>query len=277
MSQSSQQKYVRSKLSSNQITLLQLVYRYRFMSRQLVADSLGIAASPSLYRRLEVLVDKNILGKRYDKKLKLAGIPAAYYLTPQGMSVLRDQAEDMGITDAIIKAAYIDKRVGQAFINRTLDLHSATHILQDQYKGLKVFTKRQLSQYESFPQQLPDAFLSLTIKSEEQPRRFFLDFISDNTPRSSVDYRIAQYCKFFDDGGWDEADSELPTLLFISESPAGQKRLRRLITLQLYKSDMQGELTIYMTSLNSLKALSTEKHNIWMDVEDSEESVDLVG
>lgn len=277
MSQSSKQKYVRSKLSSNQITLLQLVYRYRFVSRQLVADSLGITTSPSLYRRLEVLVDKNILGKRFDKKLKLAGVPAAYYLTPQGISALRDQAEDIGITDAIIKATYIDKRVGQAFINRTLDLHSATHVLQSQYKGLKVFTKRQLSQYESFPQQLPDAFLSLTIKSEEQPRRFFLDFIPDNMPRSSIDYRIAQYCTFFNDGGWDETDSELPTLLFISESPVGQKRLRRLITLQLYKSDMQGDLAIYITSLNSLKASSIEKRNVWTDINDSEELVDLAG
>ena len=74
----------RSTLRQGQIDILRILYKYRFSSRQLLADSLHIAAGSNLYEKLNVLMRHKLVARRYNARLKLQGIPAAYYLTPKG-------------------------------------------------------------------------------------------------------------------------------------------------------------------------------------------------
>ena len=73
----------RSALSQGQIDILELLYTYRFGSRQLLADSLSVTPD-SLFRKLEVLIKHQLIKKRHEPRLKLLAVPAAYYLTPKG-------------------------------------------------------------------------------------------------------------------------------------------------------------------------------------------------
>lgn len=225
MALKSKQKYVRSNLNAGQIELLELVYKYRFISRQLVADCLNITYGSSIYEKLEVLVKGDYLGKRFDKQLKLQAVPAAYYLTPKGMRYLQNQPGHDFVLDSAIKNSYKDKTVGRDFISYTLHVCKYTNMLKRQYPNLKIFTRRDMSRYSYFPPQPPDAFLSLPNETD-QPKRFFFDLISDNLPRLALDRRIANYCEFFEEGGWDITDSERPVLLLLCEQASAEKRVQ---------------------------------------------------
>lgn len=269
MARSSKQKYVRSTLNTGQFELLELVYKYRFISRQLVAESLNIKYGSSIYEKLEVLVKGEYLGKRFDTRLKLQALPAAYYLTPKGLRTLQQQPGHDYITDAVIRSSYKDKTVSQAFITHTLGVYKYTNLLKRHYPALKVFTRRDMSRYNYFPSQLPDAFLSLSVDDAKQPKRFFFDLIPDNLPRLALDKRIANYCEFFDEGGWEVTGSELPTLLLMSERGPAEKRIQRSIRAQLSRSDME-ELAVYTSTTAAVEHMTADAE-IWTDIEDTDE------
>ena len=267
------QKYARSTLNKGQIRLLDLVYKYRFGSRYLLADSLGVKPENGLYEKLEVLVRYEYLAKRFEKRLKLQAIPAAYYLTPKGLRVLQDLPDHEHITDAVIKASYKDKTVGQDFVTHTLNVYKYTNLLKQHYPALNVYTKREISQYDYFPSQLPDTFLSLPTDDPQQPKRFFFDLVSDSLPRSVLDRRIANYCEFFEEGGWDVTGSDLPIILLLSEWGPAEKRIQRNVRIQLSRSDME-ELTVFTSTVSALEHMA-DGRVIWTSVEDTDELLEL--
>jgi len=206
--------------------------------------------------------------------MKLLNAPVAYYVTPKGLKALQALPDHEAITDTTIKTSYKDKSVGQTFINHTLDVYQYTNLLKHHHKGLKVFTRRDIARYDYFPDQLPDAFLSLPTNDPQQPRRFFFDIVPTLTPRYVTDRRIAQYCEFFDEGGWDSTESEFPIILLVSESGAAEKRLQRSVRAQLNRSDMEEELAVY-TSTMAAVANMTSDAPIWTSVEDTDELTTL--
>lgn len=272
MALKSKQKYARSSLNAGQIELLELVYKYRFISRQLVADCLNITYGSSIYEKLEVLVKGDYLGKRFDKQLKLQAIPAAYYLAPKGMRYLQAQPGHNFVLDSVVKSSYKDKTVSQDFISHNLNICKYTNMLKRRYPDLKVFTRRDMSHYSYFPSQLPDAFLSLPSDETNQPKRFFFDLISDGLPRLALDRRIANYCEFFEEGGWDITDSDWPVLLLLCEQPSAEKRVQQYVRVTLNRSDMD-ELAIYTTAIPMLE--NAAESDIWTNVEDADEMAAL--
>lgn len=262
----------RSALKQGQIDILEVLYKYRFGSRQLVADSLGIKAGSSLYEKLNVLIKHGLIAMRHEKRLKLLGMPAAYYLTSKGIKTLQSLDGHDYITEAIIKASYRDKVLSQAFVSHTLDVYRYTNALRHQYSDLKVYLRRDMSRFSYFPDSPPDTFLSL--KLDDTPKRFFLDVIPDSLPRNILDRRITSYADFFDDGGWDTTNSELPVLLFIAEKDATANRVRRTAHGALSRSDMEDELTVYTTTVAALESMDvTDK--IWTDINDLDELLSL--
>lgn len=269
MVRSSEQKYVRSTLNTGQISLLELVYKYRFGSRNLIAESLNIKYGSGIYEKLEVLVKGEYLGKRFDKRLKLQALPAAYYITSKGLRVLQQQPDHKYITDGTVKASYKDKTVSQDFITHTLNVYKYTNLLKRRYPALKVFTRRDMSRYSYFPSQLPDTFLSLPSDDPKRPKRFFFDLVPNNLPRHALNRRVANYCEFFDEGGWDTTESELPAILLLGESGTTEKRIQRNVRLQFNRLDM-GELAVYTSTTKALEHMTNDA-TIWTSVEDSDE------
>ena len=271
MARVAKKRYERTTLNTGQIEILELLYRYRFGSRQLLADSLGVKPENGLHEKLEVLIRRELVAKRFEKSLKLHGVPAAYYLTPNGMRTLRAFPGHEAITEAIIKASYKDKTASMAAILHILHVYRYTNTLKQHYPTLKVFLKRELAQYSYLPSPLPDAVLSLPMLGQP-PKRFFFDLIATTTPRRAIDGRLANYCSFFDEGGWDVTGSDLPTLLLVAETGSSEKRLQYIARAVIHRSDID-ELSTYTTTAAALSAENTVA--IWTDIEDSDELLSL--
>ena len=262
----------RSALKQGQIDILEVLYKYRFGSRQLVADSLGIKAGSSLYEKLNVLIKHGLVAMRQEKRLKLLGVPAAYYLTPKGLKSLQALDGHGHITEATIKASYRDKVLSQAFVSHTLDVYSLTNALKHQYVDLKVYLRRDMSRFSYFPDSPPDAFLSL--KLGNIPQRFFLDVIPDSLPRNILDRRITSYAEFFDEGGWETTNSELPGLLLVAEKGTTETRARRAASAAINRADIDDDLGVYTTTMSALKGAAASD-TIWTSIDDADELLSL--
>lgn len=112
----------------------------------------------------------------------------------------------------------------------------------------------------------PDAFLSLKIGEEATPRRFFFDFISETTQRTAINHRIAQYIKFFDEGGWNETNSELPKLLFLVETIVIRKRLLKAARAIRNQFDMEDDIEVYIATVNDI--MSSDTNKLWMSIDE---------
>lgn len=263
----------RSVLRQGQIEILGLLYKYRFGSRRLIAESLKVKAGSNIYEKLNVLIKHGFVAKRYDKSLRLQGLPTAYYLTPKGLKTLQSLDAWNYITEAAIRSSYRDKGISQSSINHTLDVYNYTNMLAKTYPTLKVFTRRDMSRYSYFPNNPPDAFLSLKIGEEATPRRFFFDFISETTQRTAINHRIAQYIKFFDEGGWNETNSELPKLLFLVETIAIKKRLLKAARAIRNQFDMEDDIEVYITTANDIEHADASR--IWISIDDPDSTLSL--
>jgi len=262
----------RSALKPGQIDILELLYTYRFGSRQLVADSLGIKAGAGLHEKLQVLIKHGYIAMRLEKHLKLLGTPAAYYLTPKGLRTLAALPNHEYITDSVIKGSYKDKTVSQSFIKQTLRVYAQTNRLLKAHSGLRVFTRRDMSRYSYFPKPLPDAFLSL--KTDDQPKRFFLDIIPDSLPRKPLYQRITSYAEFFDEGGWEVTGSDLPILLLVGETGTTERRIGRITKGALFKAELDEETAVYTTTFGAVENMEGTRA-IWTSLDDPDELLPL--
>lgn len=258
----------RSAIRQGQIDILEVLYKYRFGSRQLIADSLGITAGSSLYEKLNVLIKHGLVAMRQEKRLKLYGVPAAYYLTPKGLKLLQSLDSHDYITEAMIKASYRDKTLSQTFVSHTLAVYKCTNALKQHYPSLKVYLRRDMSRFSYFPDSPPDAFLSLKVGNT--PKRFFLDVIPDSLPRNILDRRITSYAEFFDEGGWEATSSELPGILLVAEKGTAETRARRTAGAAINRADIDDDIDIYTTTQKALMATSKSETLIWTPVNDDE-------
>ncbi len=225
----------RKKLNAEQLEVLELLCKFRFGSNDLIAQYFGKKDRSFVFKRLSILLEQELIGKRFDSSYRIQGKPAAYYLTPAGARVLQKQHEPGG--DAInIKAIYKDKTVKDDFVRQCLDIFAVYNWLRAQYGDkLKFFTKANLNygQFDYFPQPLPDAYLRLHLGDDKQ---YFLDFYYDNQPFFVATRKLKKYVDYAESGAWEETGTALPAILAVCESPSLQKRLQKRIVTSVNNS-----------------------------------------
>lgn len=256
----------RSAIKQGQLDILETLYKYRFGSRNLIAGLLNVNDS-TLYKKLNVLVKHGLIGGKLDNKSKIKGLPVAYYLTPKGLKFLQSLENHAYITDKVVKASYCDNNVSEATIVHCMDVFSQILVLKRQYPNLKAYLRRDLSRFSYFPKILPDAFLSLS--DDDNTKRFFFDYISDSQERKAFFQRVSAYIDFFDIGGWNVTNTDIPTLLFVAEKAGTERRIRRLIKGAINKVEPDEVPDIYITTKKAVEQMD-DGASIWTHIDDDE-------
>ena len=119
--------------------------------------------------------------------------------------------------------------------------------------------------YSYVPANPPDAFLLLRVN--DGIRQFFFDVVSKDMLPSTIRRRIAGYMSFFDNGGWDEMNSELPKLLLLLEDTAMKRRLERAARAVRRRFGLDDEIEIYVAMAEDL--LSGETTAIWWSIDET--------
>jgi hypothetical protein len=257
----------RKKLNAEQLEVLELLYKFRFGSNDLIAQYFGKKDRSFVFKRLSILLEQELIGKRFDSSYRIQGKPAAYFLTPAGARVLQERRKLD--EDAInVKATYKDKIVKDDFVRYCLDIFAIYNQFKVQYGDrLKFFTKANLNyeRFDYFPQPLPDAYIRLRLGGED--KQFFMDIYYDGQPFFAAVRKIKKYTDYAESGEWEETDTDLPKILAVCESPGLQKRLqKRIVSLD------DAELVFALTAKAALIGGETA---IWHPAADPNEAAML--
>jgi len=271
----SEPKY-RKKLNTEQLDVLELLYRFRFASSKQIAVYQQKQASKAVSKRLKILEDQGLISKRYDKSYKLRGRPAAYYLPPAGARTLETTTERHPDEPINIKRIYKDKDVSENFIEHCSNILDVYLELGTLFPKKDTFTyatnsKLNCEKYDFFPSPRPDAYIRIN-KTTKNEKHFFLDIFEVTQPYFILVRRIKKYLKYSEDGDWSETDTDFPTILIACATASVQKRLRKRIAKEL--QDSYEEITFATTTIEALKDMAETNGKIWLPIDEDGDDPD---
>ncbi len=254
----------RQSLNPGQLQILNLLYKFRYSTNDLFAAYFGKKDRSFVHKRMSILLERGLVGKRFSNTYRLHGKPGEYYLTPDGARKLQ---EAQGI-EISIKSIYKDKELSEQFVRYSLELLAIYIQLRRQYgEALRFFTRAILSHedYDYFPQPLPNAYIRL--KAGKRDKQFFLEVLHDDQPWFVAVRKILLHIKYIEDRDWDGADTISPSILLICESGQLAKRVQKRIPKAM--KDTYDEHLIEF-AVTSKESLFSGKKVIWNASNDTE-------
>lgn len=244
-------------LNTNQIQLLKIIYKFRFITNNFLASYKNISHVAS-HKSLEVLKDQEYLGSHYSSSYKLHGKGARYYLAPKGLKLLRDNFQ---LNEHVLHSMYKNKTVTEGFVDHQVDVTSAyLHISNSYHKIFDIFARTELGSFDTFPESRPDLFLNRIKESDPKTNQYFIELWHDKPPISARK-RLSELLEHYDDGEWEE--DTYPTLCFVLADARAEDGFVEYATKTLDATGMEDEITILTTSK---KAISTPNRTIWSSV-----------
>ncbi len=261
-------------LTRIQIDILSCIYKFRFGTTDLIARSLNKKSGAIIHPRLVILERDGYLARRFDATYRLQHKPAAYYLTPLGLRTLRRLKELSGLSDTAIKNSYKDATATEQFITHSLNVYTLANQLIALDDKLRYFTKREQAGYEYFPSPPPDGFISIKLKDDETPNRFFLALIEPDVPAFAIDRLISHLVTYDEEGDWEVTNLPFPPVLLVAATASVQRQLIKQLRRVIYRTDT--EISFFFTSLPAILGTTKGKDNIWASFEEPQELQRLV-
>ncbi len=95
----------RKHLNEQQNEILQILYKFRFATIELIVQYQELDSAKYTHTRLKILLEKKYIGRNYSGQDKIHGRPANYYLLTKGIWVLK---EDPDINTKALNGIYKD-------------------------------------------------------------------------------------------------------------------------------------------------------------------------
>jgi len=259
----------RRPLSAKQVSLLQVVFKFRFVSSDLLAEYLGKDRS-SVYENLYVLVNQGYVAKQYDKTYRIRGRPASYCLATKGIRYLRENTD---ISRKALRNMYKNKNMDEAHVDKCLLVMQIAITLNKQANHtFDIATKYELSDEEFFLRPLPDLYLSRKKAKEGQKLDYTLDIFEPNLPTWILRKRLRDYQEHCHEAELD--DNDYPDVLLVASNDSTERRLHKQ-----FKYSMQ-DFEFYVTTLERLLEPNNIHKPIWkddmFDEEDEEGQLELL-
>jgi hypothetical protein len=256
------------KLTPKQLKILLLLYRFRFLNRIQIQQFLNHKNHRRIIAWLNDLTDKNIIGRKYSRKLK-DNKPAIYYLATKSRKILLEHPDT---NEKILKRVYRDKTRSKRLIKHCMLVANIYFYLEKQSQETKdklhFYTKTDLANHYYLPYNRPDAYIA--IEAGNEIKRYFLEVIDEGTPRFMLRSKVAQYVEYFEEETWqEETGHPNPKLLFVCPSDTTKSFLYKHIS-QALEEEAEDEIDFYLTTKEILEDRELQGE-IWERVEESNE------
>jgi hypothetical protein len=253
----------RNKLNAKQIQLLKLLYKFRFVTADLVARHKGISRAAVNYS-LAVLVAQDYVGKRYDKNYRLSGKGAVYYLALDGLHLLK---QNLNLSENVFHAMRKNNTVGDDFVDGYITIMRVYLALRSTYPDtFNIFTTSELGVFDYFPKPKPSLYLSHRTPTKTKQNDFMLDVIEDNRP-FVIKKRLQVYSDHFDSGDWGQ--EPYPKVLLVCFNAWIESKAQKYIESLLEDFD------VYTTSKKALLFSDKDNNQIWSDAFEPEKLFSL--
>lgn len=250
------------KLSSGQQRVLKLLFKFRFISAQLLAQVMGISR-PGGYQALEALVEKELVTKVYEENYRIDRKPAYYYLNKRGVTVVRKL---MNEKERVVHALYKNDVATPEFVEHCLAAARCyVSISRSLPPGTNIFTKAEINYLPDFPKNRPDLYVRTPDGNEA------VVVIADDKPLYIVRKRLNEIIQHSEDEGWEDGD--YPRICFVLKH--GNDKNSFLYTTRKKLEDMgmdEDEICILATHL---KAFEGDSDRIWSNAFNPKDFVSL--
>ena len=205
-------------ITPKQHQLLQLLYRYRFLTRIQIQQLLHHTDKKRINAWLKDLYEKHYLGRIYSKTYGENAKPAIYYMALEGIRFLKKSGTG---SDEVLKKLYRDKERSSGFISQCLLLADISLTLYNQTtEGVSFITELA---NDFMAKGSPFHFLEslrphlLFIKQEKTKKTpYLLEYFPSTLPKQAMHNRLKAYIKYYFSNTWENNRSEpFPILLFI--------------------------------------------------------------
>ena len=244
------------RLYDNQLLLLQILYKFRFGTNDLIAQYRGLTRR-SINKSLSILVDNEYVVRKFDKQAKFRSEPAVYFLKPKAISYLKRY---FPLDERMIQATYKNYMVSDQFIDDVLAAFKAYLVLNEQYhEEYDIFTKAEIAKFEQFPEQLPHLYLT----AKDDSKDYMLN-IYRHEPFFVIKKRIKQLIEHRNEE-WDDTQP-YPSVLLACPDPRTEDKVIKYTESQLEDFDFL---------ITTVKALDHGGQDIWTNPVEPEKLVRL--
>jgi len=261
----------RKQLTELQQEILEILYKFRFATIELIGKYQELESTVYTYKRLKLLEAKKLIGRKYDGNYRIHGKSATYYLLKDGIKKLKT---DPDFSTTALNGMYKDGTVKDKFIEECLSIFQLYVKFVEIYGETMSFnTKNEITESDYFPRPLPDAYITLKPKNGDT-KQYMLEILED-TPRFSKNRsRIFRYIVHYKDKDSTEQKG-YPTILLVCENSYLERRVQRQTARTMDQEEIIG-LTINTTTTKALMASNSPKDIIWSDVNDPDELISLL-
>jgi len=209
---------------------------------------------PGVYQSLELLVEKGIVGKVYEKEFRIDRKPAYYYLNKQGVTVVRRL---MNVKESVVHTLYKNDIATPEFVEHCLTTaHCYATVSRCLPADTNIFTKSEINRFKQFPKNRPDLYIRTPDGREA------VVVIMDDKPLYIVRKRLEEIIKHSEDEGWE--DGEYPRICFILKHGNDKNSFLYTTRKKLEAMGMdEDEIYVLATDLNALKG---DSGHIWSNV-----------
>ena len=246
----------RKPLNSNQVRVLKIIYKFRFVSVPLLSEYLGKDKS-TVYECLLGLVSQQYITKNYDSSYRLPPKPATYCLATKGIRYLRENTD---LNHKALRNMYRNKAASEQLVQQSLRNFKLCNQLRRQYPEVfDTYSKTELVQFDDeFLRPLSDLWLKRTQQQENKPNEFLVEFIEAGTFSWLLRKRIQAHQDFFD-----ELDEETyPNILLVAGNNSTERRILRML------ENCFADFEFWTTTV---ERLATDETKIWRQVFEDDE------
>lgn len=239
------------KVSSQQQRVLKLLFKFRFISAQLLAQVMGISR-PGVYQALEPLVKSGFVVKVYDDTFRIDRKPAYYYLSTDGVTTVRGI---MGVKESVVHTLYKNDVVSEDFINHCLIVARCyVSIAKTLPPDTDIFTRSEINRYSQFPKNKPDLYIR-TPEGDEA-----IVVVAHDKPLYIVRKRFEEIISHSEDGEW---GGEYPRIGFILRHSSDRNSFAFTSRKKLDDMGMdENELEVLVSDIESL---NTDNGQMWIN------------
>lgn len=240
-------KYRRS-VSSNLVSLLYILFKFRFGTSDLIAELVKKDRS-TIYESLRTLEQQGYIHKFHDKTYRLRGRPAIYTLAAKGIKYLRDTSK---VDETTLRNFYKNKRIAvenEPLMDHCLLVFRIFNVLKGQTgQTFSIYTKHELDK-DDFVSPKPELYMQRQGKSQKPG--YILDILPGGTMTWLLRKRLRQHQEFAE-----EYEYLYPNVLLIAGNASTERRLFKQVEGAIQ------DFEFYITQQDML--MSSDK-KIWID------------
>ncbi len=224
-------------LTPRQLSILTLLYRFRFLTRPQLQHLLNLHSHQRLTLWLKNLSEQQLI-KQY-KQTALTE-PPIYSLGTKSRTVLKTAVKNASVLKRIRwEANYSDQFRAKCLLLADMYIE----LLGKYGDALHFRTNTELKSFDDLISPPPDAYFTIN------NQRYFLDVLT-NVPLKYLRERVRRYGNYFDEGTWQEkTEAEFPTVILICPNDRIARQLTRFVD---YEYSDEPDLRFFVSSDRTL-------------------------